>query len=34
MQNAAFTFGPIRIIEGIYMADDFISEVNSFINRI
>lgn len=31
MQNSNFTFGPVRIMEGIYMADDFIAEV--FLNN-
>jgi len=30
MQNSNFTFGPIRIIEGIYLSDDFIADVKIF----
>ena len=29
MQTSSFTFGPVRIMEGIYMADDLIAEVNN-----
>ena len=34
MQTSNFTFGPVRIMEGIYMADDFIAEVKNIIKRI
>ncbi len=29
MQTSSFTFGPVRIMEGIYMADDLIAEVTN-----